>query len=113
MVVKFPPGVQHHRFTVEGYHRMAELGILTEDHPVELIDGEVFRKADRRSPHLLGTATQERYRFTPDEYQRLLDAGILTDHDRIELSDGEVVTTMTIGDPHAACVDRLNHHLHG
>ena len=107
MVIKFPPSVQHHRFTVADYHRMAELGILTEDHPVELLDGEVFYKADYRSPEFHHTSIQERYRFTVDEYERLIEAGILGEKDRVELIHGEIVKKMSIGPRHAAVVKRL------
>jgi Uma2 family endonuclease len=33
----------HRRFTVRDYHRMAEVGILTEDDRVELVDGEIVQ----------------------------------------------------------------------
>jgi len=33
--------LEHRRFTVDEYHRMAEAGILDEDERVELLDGEV------------------------------------------------------------------------
>ena len=35
--------VTHHRFTVEQFERMAEVGILHEDDRVELIDGEIMQ----------------------------------------------------------------------
>ena len=34
--------VRRRRFTVEGYHKMGEVGIFSEDDRVELIDGEVM-----------------------------------------------------------------------
>ncbi len=40
-----------HRFTVEDYHRMTEVGILGPDDRVELIDGEIVRERPVKSPH--------------------------------------------------------------
>src|SRR5690606_9812218 len=37
-----PPAIAHRRFTVDEYHRMADVGILTEDDQVELLDGEII-----------------------------------------------------------------------
>src|SRR5438309_410007 len=48
------------------------------------------------------------HRFSVDDYHRMIDAGILGENDRVELIHGEVVTKMPIGDPHTACVKRLN-----
>jgi Uma2 family endonuclease len=85
-----------HRFTVDEYERMIELGILTENHPVELIRGEVAMRNSIR-----------RYRFTTDEYERMITAGILTEDDRVELNRGEAIEEMSVGDPHIACILRL------
>src|SRR5437763_1239741 len=107
MVVRLPPRVQHHRFTVDDYHRMIDLGIMTENHPVELIRGEVVYKSNYRSPEFHYTPVSERYRFTVNEYERLVEAGILTEDDRVGLIHGEVVKKMAIGPRHAAAVKRL------
>lgn len=40
-----------HRWTVAEYHRMAEVGLLTEDSRVELIDGEIIEMAPIGSEH--------------------------------------------------------------
>jgi Uma2 family endonuclease len=38
----------------------------------------------------------------------MIDVGILKEDDRVELIRGEIVAKMPIGDPHVACVNRLN-----
>src|SRR5262249_11089254 len=39
------------RFSVDEYHRLTELGILTEDDKVELIEGYLVLKMPRNPPH--------------------------------------------------------------
>ena len=39
------------RFTVEEYHRLAELGFFHEDDRVELIRGEIIQMAAKGTPH--------------------------------------------------------------
>jgi hypothetical protein len=108
MVVKFPPGVQHRRFTIADYHRMIDLAILPENLPVELIDGELAVKAERRSAPYRGTARIERYPFSPEEVRRLRAAGLLSPTDMVERRDVEEWRPMSIGIPHCACVDLVN-----
>jgi Uma2 family endonuclease len=47
-----------------------------------------------------------------DQFLKMIEVGILNKYDRVELIRGEVVEKMTIGDPHAACVTRLDQVLH-
>ena len=48
-----------------------------------------------------------RLRFTVDDYYKMIEMGMITDYERAEIIDGEMVPKMTIGDKHAAVVDRL------
>src|SRR4051812_40189587 len=46
-----PPAGPLRRFTVDEYHRMIRTGILTEDDPVELLEGWIVLKMPHNPPH--------------------------------------------------------------
>jgi Uma2 family endonuclease len=52
--------------------------------------------------------TLVRHRFSVDEYEQMIEYGILTENAGVELIRGEIIEKMAIGDPHAACVKRMN-----
>src|SRR5882724_6966313 len=39
------------RFSIDEYHRLIEIGLLTEDEPLELIEGTLVMKMPRNPPH--------------------------------------------------------------
>lgn len=45
------PPVPVYRFTVEQYHRLGEIGVLTEDDRVELLDGWIVPKMNHNPKH--------------------------------------------------------------
>jgi Uma2 family endonuclease len=49
-----------------------------------------------------------RLRFTVDDYYKMIEMGMIDDYEKAEIIDGEMVPKMTIGDKHAAVVNRLN-----
>ena len=49
------PTVPRRRLTVDEYHRLGEVGILTEDDRVELIEGELVAMAPIGSEHIAST----------------------------------------------------------
>lgn len=53
-VVALPP-VPVWRLSVEQYHRMIRFGILTDDDPVELLEGWLITKMPKNPPHRLCT----------------------------------------------------------
>jgi Uma2 family endonuclease len=57
------------RFTVGQYHRMVESGFLSDDDPVELLQGLLVRKMPKNPPHRLVT------RRTRDLLERSLPSG--------------------------------------
>ena len=90
MAVQF---VQPHRFSVDQYRHMAEIGVVPED-GTELIDGVVV-------------AGMRPFRFSSGAYFRLGEEGILDEDERVELLDGEIIAMTPIGSRHSSCVARL------
>src|SRR5262245_53247651 len=52
-----PPALPIHQLTVGQYHRMIETGVLTEDDPVELLEGWIVNKMPQNPQHA-GTITR-------------------------------------------------------
>lgn len=50
------PDVPIYRLTLDQYHAMAAAGILTEDAPVEFLEGWLVEKMTKNSPHIAATA---------------------------------------------------------
>ena len=48
-----------------------------------------------------------RLRFTVDDYYKMIEMGMIEDYEKAEIIDGEMVPKTTIGDKHAAVVDKL------
>jgi Uma2 family endonuclease len=63
------PDVPIYRLTVAQYLAMAEAGILSEDDPVELLEGWLVEKMTKRPPHMVATG------LLVDFFSRLLPVG--------------------------------------
>jgi hypothetical protein len=61
------------RLSVAQYHQMIDAGILTEDNPVELLDGWLVQKMPRHPPHRIAT------RKTRETLDRFRPAGWYSD----------------------------------
>lgn len=48
--------VRTRRWTRKEYDRLVDLGILDEDEPIELVDGEMVVREPRHTPHVTATA---------------------------------------------------------
>jgi Uma2 family endonuclease len=78
------PDVPIYRLSVEQYHAMARAGILTEDDPVELLEGWLVQKMTKYRPHVIATGLVRR------ALERLLPAGwYVAVQDPITTADSE------------------------
>lgn len=79
-----PPPEPIARITVEQYHAMINADILTEDHPVELLEGVLVEKTAKKSPHRVATG------LTRKALDRILPPGWYVDsQEPITTSDSE------------------------
>jgi hypothetical protein len=90
-----------HRFTVDEYYRLVEIGVLHPRSPVELLDGEIYDlspPAPYPAPH----------RFSVKDYRRMVEAGVLAPDAQVELLDGVMHDMSPIGLLHVGIVNRLH-----
>jgi Uma2 family endonuclease len=75
------PPVPVHRFSVEEYHRLVELGILAEDAPVELLEGWIVPMPIRTPRHdgTLSLADIELRPLLPPGWFLRIQAAIITE----------------------------------
>jgi Uma2 family endonuclease len=73
---------QKHCFNVHEYHRMAEVGLLSEDSRVELIEGEIVEMSPIGSTHA-GTVNRSSAFF----HRKLADIVIVSVHAPVRIDD--------------------------
>ena len=72
------------RFSVAQYHEMIRLGILTEDDPVELLEGWIIHKMPKNPPHRAAT------KLTRNALEEVVPSGWYVDaQEPITLEDSE------------------------
>jgi Uma2 family endonuclease len=72
------------RFSVEQYHEMIDSGILTEDDPVELLEGWLVTKMSKNRPHSISTQR------TREALARIVPSGwYVDDQEPITTADSE------------------------
>lgn len=79
------------RLTVEQYHQMIEAGILTEDDPLELLEGWLVTKMPKNPPHTLAT------QITRDVLASILPSGwFINIQEPITMTDSEPEPDVTV-----------------
>src|SRR2546425_857227 len=79
-----------YRLSVKRYHAMIDKGILTEDDPVELLEGLLFLK----HPPPGASEEDELYRLSVKQYHKMIETGILDEDAPVELLEGLLVQKM-------------------
>ena len=97
-------------FKVDDYHRLAELGFLTREHRVELIEGVIYEKYPDPDPNFPEDIPGEPrpLRFDVDDYHKLLEIGFLNEDDRVELINGVIFEMAPMVSRHSINIGNLN-----
>lgn len=79
------------RLSVDQYHQMIEAGILTDDDPVELLEGLLVQKMSKNPPHRMSTFLVRRM------LERLLgDAWYIDSQESVTTADSEPEPDVTV-----------------
>lgn len=100
------------RLTAEEYHRLLDIGVLTEGEPVELLEGVMVNKWElfaAEPPSLLSISGCRK--LTVTDYHKMIDAGILKEGEPVELLEGYLVKKMSHNTPHGVTVQKLTKRL--
>ena len=78
------------RFSVPEYHRLIELGILTEDDNLELLEGYLVHKMSRNPPHdaALQKGTKRWLRFLPPGWDLRVQSAVTN---RLDTMTGQML----------------------
>lgn len=90
------------RFTIEEYHRLAEIGVLDWDERLELIEGTIMTMHPTT-----------RRLFSPDDLRVMAEHGIISADEQVDLIEGEIIEVPRPGGSHAQHLDRISNHLRG
>jgi Uma2 family endonuclease len=96
------------RLTAEEYHRLLNIGVLTEGEPVELLEGVMVNKWESFAadpPSLLSISGCRK--LTVADYHKMIDAGIVKEGEPVELLEGYLVNKMSRNPPHESSLRRL------
>jgi Uma2 family endonuclease len=79
-LMQLPPAPVR-RFTVDEYHRMIQTRVLTEDDPVELLEGWIVLKMPRTPPHdvVIDLAAEAIHAKIPTEWRVRIQSAITLD----------------------------------
>lgn len=120
------PPLPVYRFTPAQYDRMVEVGVLSAEDPVELLDGMIIVKGEStmvpavyvsappgKNPWMFGPTPipVSIRRFTLQQFHRMIESGILTEDDPIEFVEGWVLYKMPHKPIHDAVISKLHNKL--